>query len=189
MHGPFETILDVGSLDENGSVKDAINHSKNRPFRTLLGGGNRYEYAGVDMREGKNVDVVLNAHDLLDRFDPDSIDFVTCCEMIEHDDRFWLSIECMRKIVKPGGWLLVTAPGIHFFRHDYPDDFYRFTDSAFKKYIFEGYEDVVVGSFQEFNKYPGYEPLGPDSIMGYGRKPMKPEAWIVGQGIAEALPE
>ena len=46
-------ILDVGSMDINGSLKDVTSYS---------------EYIGIDIKEGKNVDVVLNAHDITKRF-------------------------------------------------------------------------------------------------------------------------
>ena len=110
-------VLDVGSLDVNGSV------------RAMFTNG----YVGVDMREGKNVDHVLNAHGLSAFFDLASFDAVVCCEMLEHDDAFWVSMREMNRVLKPGGRLILTTRGLGFPLHEYPDDLWRFTVSAGRK--------------------------------------------------------
>lgn len=107
------SVLDVGSLDVNGSLRE------------LFCG----PYLGVDMRPGPGVDRVLNAHELAElgrRFD-----VVVCTEMLEHDDAPWLSVEAMRQMVWPGDVLLLTARGFDergcFPVHGYPQDHWRFS--------------------------------------------------------------
>ena len=78
-------ILDVGSMDINGSLKDVTSYS---------------EYIGIDIKEGKNVDVVLNAHDITKRFNKESFDIVACSSMLNNDPEFWVSIENMRRVLK-----------------------------------------------------------------------------------------
>jgi SAM-dependent methyltransferase len=76
------------------------------------------------------VDVVANAKEI--PFPRESFDVVTCLEMIEHDqDPFW-SVEEMKRVLRPGGSLVITVPGIGFPRHDYPSDYWRFTDDGLR---------------------------------------------------------
>ena len=152
--GPFEKVLDVGSRNINGSVKDFIEGYK--------------EFTGVDMIKGKDVDVVLNAHYLMQKFQPETFDLITCCETLEHDDRFWITVFNMRQLLKPGGWLVVTTPGINFFKHDFPHDYYRFTEEAHKHFIQHGFEQVRVENYSDQNSEFENKP---NTILSYGRKP------------------
>lgn len=76
------TVLDVGSYaTENGAhVKDIFER-------------HGVAYTGCDMREGDNVDVVVNGHELTKVFDKESFDLVTCFDTFEHDDAWWLTLE------------------------------------------------------------------------------------------------
>src|ERR1700741_1662508 len=101
--------LEVGSLNVNGSP------------RSLFSG----KYYGVDMRPGPDVDVVVNAHDLWRVFPDQHFDVVVSAEMLEHDDAPWKSISEMRRVVREGGFLLLTCRGYDergcFPLHSYPD--------------------------------------------------------------------
>lgn len=77
------------------------------------------------MREGPNVDVVANSHQL--PFPQETFDTVVCVEMLEHDDAPWLTAAESIRVLKPGGRLIACAPGISFPRHDFPCDYWRFT--------------------------------------------------------------
>lgn len=132
--------LEVGSYDENGSVREYFT-------------GN---YTGVDMREGQSVDMVVNAHDL--PFEDESFDVVVCTEMIEHDDRFWVSLDQMGRVLKPGGYLILTSRGNGFPLHAYPDDFYRFMPSAAPVLLAVAGCEVI--SAMEDPQDPGFFALG-----------------------------
>lgn len=147
-------VLDVGSLDVNGNIKN---------FFTDRG----YKYLGCDMRKGKNVDVVVNGHDLKKRFKRNSFDMVVCFDTLEHDDRFWLTVANMRYVLKPGGWLILGAPSNRHPRHNHPSDYYRFFETSFKEVFFDGYEEV----YAEFQCYSDNGENNPDQIYGYARKP------------------
>jgi SAM-dependent methyltransferase len=110
-------VLEVGSLNVNGSV------------RRFFSGGT---YVGVDMREGPDVDVVLNAHDLVRHFAYEKkFAVVVSTEMLEHDDAPWISVAQMREVAAIGGFLILTARGYDergcFPLHSYPDDLWRFS--------------------------------------------------------------
>jgi len=132
--------LDVGSYDVNGSVRHLFT-----------------DYIGVDMRPGPNVDKLANAHAL--PFDDETFDNVLCLEMLEHDSMFWVSIAEMKRVLKPGGTLLVTTRGIHFPHHDYPSDYYRFTREALK-FLFDGMEGTETCSTADHGVYArGVKPI------------------------------
>lgn len=86
-------VLDCGSLDINGNN------------RYLFDGGH---YFGIDIVEGRNVDLVTRVHE----FQPaKSFDVVISTEMLEHDKNYKESLQNMERLTKPGGLLLLTAAG------------------------------------------------------------------------------
>lgn len=105
------SVLDVGSRDVNGSV------------RPLFGG----PYTGVDMLEGRGVDLVANAHDL--PYPANAFDVALCTEMLEHDDRPWLTVIELARVAS--AHVLVTVRGYdqhgYFPVHDYPEDLWRYS--------------------------------------------------------------
>lgn len=77
---------------------------------------------------GLDVDRVASANRI--PFGPKSFDVVVCTEMLEHDPAFWDSIPEMKRVLRPGGHLLLTTRGIGFPFHEYPGDYWRFTETA-----------------------------------------------------------
>lgn len=152
-------MLDVGSLDVNGSVREVLT-------RLDYGGA----FTGIDMRDGKGVDIALNGHDIDKKWDKPSFDLVICCDTLEHDDRFWLTVEQMRKVLKPGGWLLITVPSFFHGRHDHPSDYWRFLETSLRDSMFDGYEEVNTSAGVWST---GADNNRPDEVFGYGRKPCK----------------
>ncbi len=146
-------VLEVGSRYVNGEIKSIFEE-------------NGLKYTGLDMVKGRDVDIVLNAHDIKKELKRGSFDLVVCVDTLEHDDKFWLTVENMRWVLKKGGWMVIKAPSLHCNIHDWPSDYYRFLEPVFKEVFFIGFEDVftqtLIGS--------GSGDM-PDSIVGYGRKP------------------
>jgi SAM-dependent methyltransferase len=108
------SALEVGSLDVNGSP------------RTLFAG----DYVGIDFREGPGVDRIVDGHNLVEVFGTAAFDVVVCTEMLEHDVAFWVSMQQMGAVLRPGGHLLVTTRGNGFKPHGYPYDYWRFMPEA-----------------------------------------------------------
>ncbi len=107
------TVLDVGSMDVNGTL---------RPF--VPAGMN---YCGVDMAPGPNVTLVLD--------DPyrlpfgEEFDLAVSTSCFEHAEFFWLLFAEIARVVKPGGYIYVSAPtgGVV---HRHPVDCWRFYPDA-----------------------------------------------------------
>jgi SAM-dependent methyltransferase len=84
-------VLEVGSLDINGSVRSH--------FRRCC-------YIGIDIGEGKGVDLICPAHEYV-RFK--GHDVIISTEMLEHDEHWRKSLRQMYGNLRPGGLLLITC--------------------------------------------------------------------------------
>lgn len=119
-------ILEVGSLNINGSSREVYTDCEN--------------YVGIDMRSGKDVDIVINGHEIASMFGESSFDIVICMDTLEHDDKFWETMENINMIIKPGGFLVFSIPDFNFPYHPHPEDYWRMSEQAVRKVIFDGYE-------------------------------------------------
>jgi len=108
------SILDVGSMDINGSLHDF------RPGDTL--------YVGVDLAAGNGVNVVVKINSQLP-FADEVFDIVVSTSCFEHDFMFWLTFLEMCRVLKEGGYLYLNAPSKGAY-HQYPIDAWRFFPDA-----------------------------------------------------------
>ena len=91
------SVIDFGSLDVNGTLKDLFENSK---------------YIGVDIHPGKNVDIVSQAHGLNRATHGIAlVDTVVSGEMLEHDEYWYLSLMNMYTLLRPGGLIAISAAG------------------------------------------------------------------------------
>jgi len=85
-------VLDVGSLDINGSNRDLFEDC---------------QYTGIDIAPGKNVDLVVLAHELQA---PDgSFDTVISTETFEHDQYYEKSLKNIVRVLRPSGIFVFTC--------------------------------------------------------------------------------
>lgn len=90
--GPFATVLEIGSRDINGGVRD------------LFPSG----YTGLDIAEGDGVDIVADAAD----WRPDKgYDCVVSCEVFEHTPRWREICATAFAALKPQGVAILTMAG------------------------------------------------------------------------------
>lgn len=107
-------IVEVGSLDVNGSLREVAPQSAN--------------YIGLDFEEGRGVDIILDDPYNFPLAD-NSADVVVASSCFEHSEFYWLTfLECCR-IVKPGGLIYLNAPSNGAY-HRYPIDAWRFYPDA-----------------------------------------------------------
>lgn len=134
------SVLEVGALNVNGSCRDFFQGS----------------YVGVDLEEGPGVDVIMDGEAL--DFQNESFDIVLSTEMLEHCYHPWKVVSEMARVLRPGGFLLLTARGFDargaFALHNYPDDLWRFGEHAFYALV----EDtgLVMKEFQADWEGPGW---------------------------------
>jgi SAM-dependent methyltransferase len=107
-------VLEVGSLDVNGSPRVVLE-------RFLPS-----EYIGVDIAEGKGVDVICKCEDLVSKFGVESFDFVISTCALEHIEDWKTSVSSIKKVCKLDGVILIIVPA-KWPKHDYPYDFWRFS--------------------------------------------------------------
>ena len=105
-------ILDVGSLDVNGTFRDILQVPN-------------WLYHGADIGEGKNVDIILeDPHNWVDLKD-ESYDVVISGNTFEHISYPWLTIKEIARVLRKGGYLCLIAPFICP-EHYFPRDCWRF---------------------------------------------------------------
>lgn len=86
------TVLEVGSYNVNGSVRQLFTESK--------------RYVGIDLAPGKDVDVVCAGH----AYDTDiQFDTVISTECFEHDPNWALTFLNMHRLCKPEGLVIFTC--------------------------------------------------------------------------------
>lgn len=90
-YGPFARVVELGSYDVNGSVRDC--------FPGAL-------YTGVDLRPGRGVDVVADAAEYQPEAAPDC---VVCCEVLEHAPNAAGIVANAAAMLAPGGLLILTC--------------------------------------------------------------------------------
>lgn len=135
-------VLDVGSKDRN--LKDGA--------RALFPGA---EYIGVDLEEGPNVDLMVNAYYLERFFSKKSFDAVLCLHVFEHLGRPWVVLDQVDRILVDGGLLYVSMPTIGYPVHNHPGDYWRITNQGMQEIIMEGYEILAIeDAFSTYSKHP-----------------------------------
>jgi SAM-dependent methyltransferase len=112
------SILDLGSLDVNGSYR-------------LYFADLPWTYCGIDMAAGKNVDVALQEPYHWREIKSCSADVVISGQAFEHIDFFWMTMLEIARVLKPGGICCLIAPSGGP-EHRYPVDCWRFYPDGFK---------------------------------------------------------
>lgn len=111
-----QTILDLGSYNVNGTLKDF------QPRDSL--------YAGADLMSGPGVDIVVSPSMTLP-FAAESFDIVLSTSAFEHDPAFWETFLEMARVLKANGFIYLNVPSNGWY-HCYPLDCWRLYPDAGK---------------------------------------------------------
>lgn len=160
-------ILEVGSRDYGTTPN----------LRYLFPGET---YIGLDMTEGKSVDLVLDLTMPFEKIDKalsgQRFETIFCLSVLEHVDKPFVMAENITRLLKPGGRMFVSAPFAWKF-HGYPSDYWRFTHEGIKKLFpdleFDSVHDSASGpnrgDYRTLSDKIGQLPLtgGGQSKLGY----------------------
>ena len=157
-----ERVLEVGGYVD----KRSLMRSKK------LRNADRWCINLVDQPEGTGINHVVGNSNHMPMFEDESFDIVMSCAVHEHDKYFWLSMAEMKRVLRPGGLMIIAVPGFatlpsdvgnttKTFRVHYEFDYYRFTMRAVREVFFEGMERVKA-----------IHVLEPPRILGHGYKPL-----------------
>ena len=103
-------MIEIGSLSVNSNIKKLLN--------------NNFNYIGVDIVSGENVDVILDDPYKLP-FENESVDVVISISTFEHTDFFWLTYLEILRVLKTDGLFFLNVPSNSKF-HRHSNDNWRF---------------------------------------------------------------
>lgn len=118
-----KVVLEIGGgrLSTNHSYEDLFPH--------------RHTY---DIDPKRLPDTVGDAHSL--SFDDNSFEFILCTEVLEHLHTPQQAIAEMKRVLQPGGTLILTTRFV-FPIHDAPQDYFRYTKYGLQ-YLFQDWEMI-----------------------------------------------
>jgi SAM-dependent methyltransferase len=93
-HFEWKNVLEVGSLDINGSVRDLFEYCN---------------YVGLDLGIGPGVDFSVQGQDA--KYPDNSFDVTVSAECFEHNPYWKETFENMQRMTKVGGLLIFTCAG------------------------------------------------------------------------------
>ena len=146
-------VLEIGSKD----------YGSTSSFRDFYAGS---QYVGLDMSEGKDVDVIVDLCKGVGPLAENHFDLGICCSVLEHVEKPWLFAANLTRLIRPGGRLYMSVPWVWRY-HAYPDDYFRFSHrgviSLFDEFTWANafYSSSTEGEFIEI----GDGEIGEDSKM------------------------
>jgi len=118
-------LLDVAPQDHKGA----------RPF---FGAEIQIETLDIDLKSGATY--IADLCNCVDVVGVDRFEFIVCTEVLEHTRQPFSAVDCLFKILKPGGYLFVTTP-FNFRIHGPLPDCWRFTEHGLRE-LFNLFEIV-----------------------------------------------
>jgi len=153
-------ILDLGSMEIGGCYRPLFDEEK-------------WEYTGVDLLSGKNVDLVLSDPYNWLEIESNSVDVFISGQTFEHIEYFWKTILEIARVLKPGALCCVIAPSGGP-EHRYPVDCWRFYPDGFKALArYAGLEVLDVGTQWEPKGYRDGSDVWADTMLVAGKPEIK----------------
>jgi SAM-dependent methyltransferase len=132
------------------------------------------DYIGADcLSDRSRPDVVCSALEL--PFPENSFDTVASTEVLEHVPEPLRALNEMRRVLKPGGYLILSAP-LYWPRHEVPYDFYRYPYDGILYLVKQSGLDLK----RLFNRGRSYAYIG-QAIQHVQPVPARAVSWLVNQ--------
>jgi len=158
--GAFLKILDLGSMEIGGSYRSIFDEEK-------------WEYTGMDLMPGKNVDIVLSDPYNWLEIKSNSVDVFISGQTFEHIEYFWRTMSEITRVLKPGALCCLIAPSGGP-EHRYPVDCWRFYPDGFKALArYAGLEVLEVGTQWESKGYSDGSDGWADTMLVAGKPEIK----------------
>ena len=141
--------IEIGSLNVNGTVRNIVQS---------LGIA---EYIEIDFRKGKDIDILCNAENIVEKFGKESFDIVISTSFLEHSENWKKVISNIKNVCKKRGIMLHTTVSIGYGLHEYPSDFWRYELSDMKNI----FSDCIIQKLEKDTQIPG--------VFIRARKPIK----------------
>lgn len=142
-----QTVLDCGSGMPPNSFRDY-------PTYRTVAKEHGLRYTGLDSEEGRNVDTIGDVYSI--PYPDNHFDLVISGQLIEHLTFPLFAAQEMKRITKPGGFLILIAPR-RWREHKYPVDCWRFLPDGMR-FLLEGFSGIQAD-------------VENDDCYGYGYKP------------------
>ena len=130
------TVLDVGSYDVNGNYRGFF--------------GDETTYVGCDLREGPNVDIVVDDHGPLPKT-KGGWDLVISGSTLEHCLNPFRLVQRIADAMDPGGYFIVAAPFMWHY-HEHPIDCFRFAPEGLRSVCEEAGLEVLYAAMSEYRQ-------------------------------------
>ena len=160
------TVLEVGSYDVNGTCRGFI-------------ASKGLDYLGVDIQAGPGVDLVCDMGAepaaVQAAIGAKKFDLIVCMNVLEHTYEPIRVLDNMRRLMAPGGHLVVVTPLV-WDLHNWPADYYRLNPDFYRRYASTSGLEVVPDSFvlsvRDTRKFYSDTSVIPELIPHiYGRSP------------------
>lgn len=153
------TILDLGSTEMGACYRPIFERQK-------------WEYIGVDLAPGPNVDVVLQQPYNWREVKSASIDVLISGQVLEHVEYFWITMLEIARVLKPGGLTCIIVPSGGP-EHRYPLDCWRFYPDGMRSLAnFSRLIPIDIYTQWEGFNDPGGSDLWCDSVL-VAKKPAR----------------
>ena len=169
-------LLDVGSLDVNGSYRDLFN-------------AEFWSYDGLDMEHGKNVDFVPKDPYDWKEIKTKTYDLVISGQALEHIEFPWKTFENIERVLKPGALCCIIAPSSGP-EHKHPIDCWRFYPDGMKALCKHARLECLSCSISHQKTEDNSFELWKDIVLVARKKPQKllPKAVTLKQKMLKPIP-
>jgi len=117
----------ITSLPDSEEQRVALDIGSDKsPYREFLS-KKKFKVSTLDVDDGQGAEYVGTAEDT--RLSDNSFDLVLCTQVLEHCQDPFRGIDEIQRILKPGGFAIISVPHIWFY-HPHPSDYWRFTQEG-----------------------------------------------------------